>query len=149
MSAREVKDYKTTDPVGAAGSTNRDEPLASEEDKDIVEEDEKHGRFTEIKAEAEVEERPELGARLRSYATNTSATSAATTTHSRVPQKRKKWYKNPNPLKWGKVPEVPKERGPSREYNAGFFSVITFQWMAPLMSVCTILVSPREKSNSK
>ncbi len=48
---------------------------------------------------------------------------------------RKKWYKRLNPLRWGPTPPVPKERRVSREKDAGFFSLLTFQWMAPLMNV--------------
>ena len=40
-----------------------------------------------------------------------------------------------NPLRWGGIPKVPDERLVSREYQAGFFSKLTFQWMTPLMSV--------------
>lgn len=128
---REVKDYKTTDPVGAASSANRDEPLATEEDGDEVRrEDEKRAEFTETKSAAEA--RPVLGERLSSYATTASVESSAAV--SQAEQKKKPWYKNTNPLKWGKVPPVPKEREVSREYNAGFFSRVTFQWMAPVMS---------------
>lgn len=48
---------------------------------------------------------------------------------------KKKWYKRVNPLKWGAKPPVPKEREVSAEYKAGFFSRLTFQWMAPIMTV--------------
>ena len=48
---------------------------------------------------------------------------------------KKPWYKNLNPLKRRKKPPVPTERKISREYNAGFFSLLTFQWMNPLMTV--------------
>lgn len=74
--------------------------------------------------------RPELKA-TKSHATDTSV---ATTTTRRQPES-KPWYKTPNPLRWGGVPPVPEERIVSREYKAGFFSQLTFQWMAPLMSV--------------
>ena len=50
---------------------------------------------------------------------------------------RKPWYKKLNPLKWGKAIPVPAERTVSKEYGASFFSVLTFQWMAPLMKVET------------
>ncbi|EQB43782.1 ABC transporter [Colletotrichum gloeosporioides Cg-14] len=73
--------------------------------------------------------RPELKA-TKSHATDTSV---ATTTANRQPES-KPWYKTPNPLRWGGVPPVPEERIVSREYKAGFFSKLTFQWMAPLMS---------------
>lgn len=51
---------------------------------------------------------------------------------------KKKWYRKINPLKWGPKPPVPETRLPSREYSAGFFSRVTFQWMAPLMTVRVI-----------
>jgi hypothetical protein len=71
----------------------------------------------------------------QSYATDTS-TITRTTTRASVPAaSRKPWYKTPNPLLWGSVPPVPKERQESREASAGFFSRLTFQWMAPLMNV--------------
>jgi len=50
-------------------------------------------------------------------------------------RKKKKWYKKLNPLKWGPKPPVPEIRIVSREYNASIFSRLTFQWMAPLMTV--------------
>ena len=50
-------------------------------------------------------------------------------------QPRKPWYRRLNPLRLQKIPPTPKERTPSREYGANIFSVITFQWMAPLMNV--------------
>ena len=49
--------------------------------------------------------------------------------------RRKKWYRNLNPLRWGRTPPVPTERSISREYGASIFSIITFQWMAPMMDV--------------
>ncbi|KAL7625449.1 ATP-binding cassette transporter yor1 [Parahypoxylon ruwenzoriense] len=70
----------------------------------------------------------------QSYATDTSAITR-TTTRASAPTAKKPWYKTPNPLRWGSIPPVPKERQVSREYKAGFFSKLTFQWMAPLMDV--------------
>lgn len=73
--------------------------------------------------------------RTQSYVTETS-TITRTTTRASVPASSKKpWYKTPNPLLWGSVPPVPKEKQESREATAGFFSKLTFQWMAPLMTV--------------
>jgi ATP-binding cassette, subfamily C (CFTR/MRP), member 1 len=82
---------------------------------------------------AEGAERKQL-ARMQSAMTETSlATSAAGT---QMPEVAKKpWYQRLNPLRWGKVPPVPEERTVSPEYNAGFFSMLIFQWMAPLMTV--------------
>ncbi|KAF2134156.1 ABC multidrug transporter-like protein [Dothidotthia symphoricarpi CBS 119687] len=49
-------------------------------------------------------------------------------------QKKKKWFKRLNPLKQGAKPPVPAEQEICPEYNAGFLSRLTFQWMQPLMS---------------
>ncbi|KAJ5287805.1 hypothetical protein N7478_003491 [Penicillium angulare] len=51
------------------------------------------------------------------------------------PKKKQKWYNRLNPVRWQTPPPVPEERSVSREYGAGFFSIITFQWMSPLMNV--------------
>jgi hypothetical protein len=47
----------------------------------------------------------------------------------------RKWYRLLNPLRFQKIPPVPTERTVSKEYGANIFSILTFQWMAPLMSV--------------
>ncbi|KAK3500077.1 P-loop containing nucleoside triphosphate hydrolase protein [Neurospora hispaniola] len=76
------------------------------------------------------EKRAELN-RMRTNATNTSVTTAATI-HPHV--KPKPWYKQPNPLRWGKIEPIPETRRPSPEYNAGFFRSLFFSWMGPLMT---------------
>ena len=48
---------------------------------------------------------------------------------------KQKWTERLNPLKRKRKPPVPRDREVSREYNAGFFSKLTFHWMAPLMKV--------------
>lgn len=53
---------------------------------------------------------------------------------------KKAWYKKLNPLKRGKTIPVPADRTVSKEYGANIFSLLTFQWMAPLMKV-----SPRPR----
>ena len=47
---------------------------------------------------------------------------------------KKPWYRRLNPLKWGKDPPVPTERTVCPEYNAGFFNMLTFHWMGPIMT---------------
>lgn len=79
--------------------------------------------------------RPQLAA-TKSYATDTSVATGLTTPPAH--NANKPWYKNLNPLRWGAVPPIPKERIVSREYKAGFFSRMTFQWMGPLMAVSLI-----------
>lgn len=58
-----------------------------------------------------------------------------------VEKPRKRWYKRLNPLRWEEPPPVPEERTVSKEYGAGFFSIISFQWMSPLMRVSSSLLS--------
>ncbi|KAJ2903978.1 hypothetical protein MKZ38_009033 [Zalerion maritima] len=93
----------------------------------------------EVKTEKEVAEKreelkvPDEMRRTKSAATDMSVTTRASTRGP--PPESNKWFKTPNPLKWGAVPLVPEERAVSREYNAGFFSRLTFSWMAPLMNV--------------
>lgn len=73
--------------------------------------------------------------------TQTTTTSSLTVEPqgSHVQENSKPWYRRLNALKSrGEIP-VPKERTVSREYGAGFFSMLTFQWMAPLMKVHLLL----------
>ncbi|KAG9243788.1 ABC multidrug transporter-like protein [Calycina marina] len=65
----------------------------------------------------------------KSYATTASALSQEA---EPIPEK-KPWYKAANPLKWGAPSPVPETREVSREYQAGFFSMIYFGWVGPLM----------------
>jgi ATP-binding cassette, subfamily C (CFTR/MRP), member 1 len=72
--------------------------------------------------------------RTRSYATDASGTTQATSHHpADENQAKKPWYRKANPLRWGKVPPVPEEREVSREYKAGFFSQLFFTWQGGLM----------------
>lgn len=76
--------------------------------------------------------------RTRSYATDASATTQATSHRPGADEegaggKKKPWHKRLNPLRWGPVPPVPEQREVSREYGAGFFSKLFFQWQQPIM----------------
>lgn len=134
------KDYKPTDPVGAANSTNNSEPGASEHDG-IVPADSAEKTITTLQS---IVKRPNLY-QSKSYATTTSATSASET-DSTAEAKTKPWHRNLNPLRWGTPPPAPEERMSSREYTAGFLSLMTFQWMAPLMSV-SCMVPPKPSND--
>jgi hypothetical protein len=83
-------------------------------------------------------QRPTAVQRSQSNWTIATETSVATeldhTQHTTPPRKRK-WSEKLNPLKSKVSPPVPKQRHPSREQRAGFFSVLTFQWISPLMHV--------------
>ncbi|GAB1214638.1 hypothetical protein ATERTT37_003802 [Aspergillus terreus] len=45
------------------------------------------------------------------------------------------WYRYLNPLRLQKIPPTPVERDVSHEYGASFWSIVSFQWMSPLMKV--------------
>jgi ATP-binding cassette, subfamily C (CFTR/MRP), member 1 len=123
----EEKDYKTTDPIGVANSTNTNKPVASEQD-DVV-----PGNSDKATTALESIVKRQNLYQSKSYATTTSAASASET--ESTAEAKKSWYKRLNPLRWGTPPPAPQERTPSREYTAGFLSLMTFQWMAPLMTV--------------
>lgn len=73
--------------------------------------------------------------------TQTTTTSSLTDEPhgSHVQKHSKPWYRRLNALKSRREIPVPKKRTVSREYGAGFFSMLTFQWMAPLMNVHLLL----------
>ncbi|KAG8405028.1 ATP-binding cassette transporter yor1 [Metarhizium acridum] len=93
--------------------------------------DEKHDDDTDDIAQAASPNRLDV---TKSVATDVSDATGAPSTGQPPPAKAKPWYRQINPLRWGGVPPVPKERIVSREYTAGFFSKLTFQWMTPLMT---------------
>ncbi|KAI8633111.1 ATP-binding cassette transporter protein [Xylariaceae sp. FL1651] len=124
------KETKPADPL-----VETDAPLNSEPSTPYVDQDDPEEEIR--RREESLEERinrDELK-RTQSYATDTSAITRTTTRTSVPAASTKPWYKTPNPLLWGSVPPVPKEKQESREASAGFFSRLTFQWMAPLMNV--------------
>jgi ATP-binding cassette, subfamily C (CFTR/MRP), member 1 len=73
----------------------------------------------------------------RTISSGTTATQASSLAYvpSAAPTEKTPWYTRLNPLSQGKMPPVPQERIVSREYNAGFLSMLTFQWVNPLMTV--------------
>ncbi|CAG8981562.1 hypothetical protein HYALB_00013680 [Hymenoscyphus albidus] len=81
---------------------------------------------------AELRKRPDVD-RSKSYATTTSAITQ-TDSHVDDVAQQKPWYKKMNPLRWGGISPVPETREQSREYTAGFLSLVYFQWIAPLMA---------------
>lgn len=123
------KETRAADPQAEVAAPVQSEPVVDYEDHDDPEEEIRR-REESLDERANREELK----RTQSYATDTS-TITRTTTRASVPlPPSRKWYKTPNPLLWGSVPPVPKEKQESREASAGFFSKLTFQWMAPLMN---------------
>jgi ATP-binding cassette, subfamily C (CFTR/MRP), member 1 len=127
------KETKPADPVAAVDATANSEPTspAAPYDDDVDPEEDIRRAEEDEEKRAEREEMK----RTQSYATDTSVLTRTTTRQSTPVVQKKPWYKTPNPLRWGDIPPVPEKRGPSREYNASWWSLLTFQWMAPLMSV--------------
>ncbi len=126
---KQEKEYASTDPIGAAHQTIEPEPVtmgpmqmqytgsesdlsSSEHEKKDIEPDDVHRTYTAT--------------------TTTSSVTVESTTNG--PGEKIAWYKRLNPLRRSVKPPIPKERRISREYGASFFSLLTFQWMAPLMS---------------
>ena len=140
------KRWAANSETPAPGDTAHAEPLADEPLERVgTEKDLEEGKIVD-KEEAIEEIESQDGdekwksgrlqvQRTQSTKTATSiATSDAGETQELPPRKRT-WGERLNPLKSKNPKPVPSHRIPSREYGAGFFSLLTFQWIAPLMSV--------------
>ena len=136
-SGHQEKEDVATDPVGAANDTNTEEPVATEPLQYVVSD----GGSS---SDQEKDDRPEATRTL-----TTTTTRSTLTAEQPDPEhgKKKPWYKRLNPLKGSKKPPVPKERIVSREYGASFLSLLTFQWMAPIMRVRDILHCLEDQTN--
>ena len=125
------KEYGPTDPVGAAHATNEPEPVATDPQQDYAGSLRDSDVSSDLEKQQENEKQPDVTKTLTATTTGSSFTDESTTA---VPTEKKPWYKRLNPLKRSTKPPVPKQRIVSREYRASFLSLLTFQWMAPLMS---------------
>ncbi|PBP20899.1 ABC transporter [Diplocarpon rosae] len=134
--ARLAKDTDTeverqsADPIVAAQTSNHDEPLdVGGSEKEYIEITAHSHHLSQSRSErgprSGDEKRPQID-RTKSSATDTSAFSRSDS-HIDRPVDKKPWYKNLNPLKWGKVPPIPEERGVSREYTASFLSLVGYK----------------------
>jgi len=129
------KDISPVDPVAETRDRPRlDEPVG--EEKETADDNARQDRLS-VDRDSVREEVTGSAAldRTKSSVTDASATTAATSRH--VVSQPKPWYKNYNPLQWGRIRPVPQEQTPCPEYKAGFFSLVFFQWMNPLMTVST------------
>ena len=126
---KEEKEFASTDPVGAAHQTTEPEPVATEPLK-YVESDLSESSSDQENNEKE-KDRPEVS---RTLTANTTTSTMTAESIANEVKRKKPWYKRLNPLKKSVKPPIPKERTTSREYGASFLSLLTFQWMAPLMS---------------
>ena len=123
------KDIGLPDPVAATYEyPDPNEPV--QEEKDIAIANLQDDEDDNGSSSAEDREKTAQLARVKSAATDVSVDVPPPPVYQSKP-----WYKTPNPLRWGKIPEVPKERKPCPEAKAGFFSSLIFLWMGPLMHV--------------
>lgn len=122
------KEWQLNDQEVAAESTRDSEPVATEPLEAVG---------TEKELEKELEVGPEKLTRkyLSRFESGVTDSSDDVVDAKSEASGKKKWYRRLNLLKRGKKPEIPETRQVSREYHAGFLSLLTFQWMAPLMSV--------------
>lgn len=120
-SGHQEKEYGSTDPVGSANDTHTSEPVATEPLQVVVSNSDSASSDTEKKE--------------RLTASRSLTTTTTTSTIAPEPEytEKKPWYRSLNPLKSRRKPPVPKERVVSREYGAHLLSMLTFEWMAPIM----------------
>ena len=133
------KGGQPTDPMAAVADGFSSEPIATDPLETLAASSQSSTLELEKREYDEKEEQSIFqGGTLETTRTMTNATTLSTIPSESQPvvdKKKKPWYKRLNPLKRSIKPPVPKERTVSREYNAGFLSLLTFQWMAPLMSL--------------
>ena len=122
-SGKQEKEYASTDPVGAVNQTNSSEPVATPPLQYV-------GSESDVSSSG----REQKEGHTSVHRTVTAATTMSTSSVETQSQEKKPWYRRLNPLKRSIKPPIPKERKVSREYGAPFLSLLTFQWMAPLMS---------------
>ncbi|KAI9755932.1 MAG: hypothetical protein M1835_000778 [Candelina submexicana] len=122
----EKAEHRAVDPEAAVDSTNRNQPIATAPLPYVSSDSEE--------SISDPEKKDSSNGRIHGH---TSSSDEHVESGQKAPQQRKPkpWYKRLNPLKRSKKPPVPTKRTVSREYRAGFWSLLTFQWMSPLMSV--------------
>ncbi|KAM7188324.1 P-loop containing nucleoside triphosphate hydrolase protein [Naviculisporaceae sp. PSN 640] len=130
------------DPIARTQShQSSDEPV--EEEQKIVKaqlkrddnDDSDELGISRSRDDSEDDDKAEKRAELQRMKSSATATSFASTTPTAQPNYTPKpWYKQPNPLRWGKIPSVPKERKVCPEHKASFFSLVFFGWMGSLMT---------------
>lgn len=131
--AGEEKDLKELDPVGIATNSEIHPDLVAEHLHDSSEEYLRD--FVHEKSARHEEKEKDLAHTTELTRHSTDATDVTSSSEPAQSGKdtRSRWMRW-NPLKRN-PPPIPKIRGQSREYNASFWSMLTFQWVTPIMSV--------------
>ncbi|THZ15415.1 ABC multidrug transporter-like protein [Aureobasidium pullulans] len=110
--------------VGTERELNEEKVL----DRDYV-------RQKEAEQQAEKHGRSPLDRHQSDWTSSSNETPDDKSQRSIEKEEKQTWSEKINPLKSKHKPPIPTEQGESREYKANFFSHLTFQWMAPIMSV--------------
>lgn len=132
------KEWRTNDNIGAndgANAPEQEEPVATEPLQQV-------GTEKELNVDSQSDSDKDFSRRAaltRSQSEYTQASESAFDSQSQHQDVKRSWGERLNPLKAKNKPPIPKERKVSREYNAGFLSKLTFQWMAPLMQVSLLV----------
>ncbi|KAI9714511.1 MAG: hypothetical protein M1820_000472 [Bogoriella megaspora] len=132
----EEKEWRSNDEVGAANSNLHDEPIATEPLQEVITEKESNlAHRGGIQADNLGKQSQENNI-FRSVTTGTEISENGLDTKSeKIDAEKSSLWERINPLKRRRKPPVPKERQISREFGASIFSIISFQWMSPIMSV--------------
>lgn len=120
------KDPKPINSLATADATNISEPAVFEP-----------LQYVESESDLSVSDPEKEGLpKATRTVTQTTTTSSLTAESERSrSMSRKPWHERLNPFKSRRLPRVPKERTVSKEYGASFLSMLTFQWMSPVMKV--------------
>jgi len=113
--------------VSSESSANQEKTV----DKEAVEESSDNSQYDE--KEIRPPRARQAVVRSESAWSHSSAATSITESEAQQPPRKRTWGEKLNPLKRKNVPPVPEQREVSREWKAGFFSLLYFQWMAPLM----------------
>jgi ATP-binding cassette subfamily C (CFTR/MRP) protein 1 len=122
------KEFGLVDPHAAVEKPTEDEPQEDPRYEPIRTEKGEKG------IEATGDGHGSRGALSRTQSGASAFTDVSEDSEAKSSLRQRKWYRT-NPLKWGPKPPVPKTREISPEYNASLFSLLTWQWMQPLMNV--------------
>ncbi|EPE09733.1 abc transporter [Ophiostoma piceae UAMH 11346] len=131
---REISDGP--DPISSAAAQHVDEDVISEKEIAIgamnpAPDDNDDGSSSDIEEQRQRQAAQQEELNRVASAASAATSSAATAAPQGLP--RKSWFYKVNPLRWGKVSDVPDERIECPEAKANFFSKLVFHWQGPLM----------------
>lgn len=129
----EEKDVKDFDGMAIGNSTLNDEPVA-ENPESATPDDFEKARIAEKYPEDSLEDKKPDYDRTVTSLSDSSGLSEITKAKSKTEKPKRSRWDRWNPLK-KKPPPIPEERAPCREYKANVFSMLTWNWVTPLMTV--------------